>query len=166
VSRKDRSASHFVFRSLSELRVKREIISLIGLSLFLVIARLGLSQNGNPPACPDVTPGTLACELVAWSHVQEPVPLPEPDAKPMPPPDQYGGSSPNSQPETPTSTRNITGIIVKQGEKYMLKADDNTTYQLDNQNRARQYQDKQVRVVGRVDAKSNSLHIESIELAW
>ena len=48
----------------------------------------------------------------------------------------------------------------------MLKADDNTIYQLDNQNRARQYQDKQVRVVGRVDAKSNSLHIESIELAW
>jgi Protein of unknown function (DUF5818) len=53
---------------------------------------------------------------------------------------------------------------VKEGEKYILKAGDTTTYQLGDQDRARQYQDKRVRVVGNVDADSNTLHIESIDL--
>jgi Protein of unknown function (DUF5818) len=53
---------------------------------------------------------------------------------------------------------------VKEGEKYILKAGDNTTYQLDDQERAMKYQDKRVRIVGSVDAESNTLHIESIDL--
>ena len=61
--------------------------------------------------------------------------------------------------------QSIKGIIVRQGEKFVLKAGDNTTYQLDDQNKARQYQDKQVSVVGVLDADSNTLHIETIELA-
>ena len=50
-------------------------------------------------------------------------------------------------------------------KKYVLKAGDNTTYPLDDQSRAAQYQDKQVKVVGRLDADSNTLHIVSIEVA-
>jgi hypothetical protein len=145
--------------------MKRETISLIGLSLFLAIAPSGLAQEGSPKACSDVTPETLTCELIAWSHLQEPVPLPEPDAKPVPPSDQHAGSSPNSHAQPQTSTRSITGIIVREGEKCVLKKGDNTTYQLDDQNKAQQFQNKQVRVVGRLDAKTNSVHIESIELA-
>jgi hypothetical protein len=93
------------------------------------------------------------------------MPLPEPDAKPAPPADQQAGRSSNSpaQPQTPKPS--ITGIVVRQGEKYVLKVGDNTTYQLDDQSRAAQYQDKQVKVVGRLDADNNTLHIESIELA-
>jgi hypothetical protein len=143
--------------------MQREIISLIGLSFFLAIAPSGVAQDGNPQACPDVTQETLTCELIAWSHLQEPVPLPEPEAKPMPP-DHQGGSSLNSQAQPQTSTRSITGIIVRQGEKYVLKAGGNTTYQLDDQNRAQHYQNKEVRVIGRLDSERNSLHIESIEL--
>ena len=82
----------------------------------------------------------------------------------MPPSDQQGKSSPDSQAQPETSTRSIVGIIVRQGEKYVLKAGDNTTYQLDDQDRAKQYQDKQVKVVGRLDPTSNSLHIEGIEV--
>jgi hypothetical protein len=143
--------------------MKREIISLIGLSFFLGFVPLGVSQDGNPQACPDVTQEALTCELIAWSHLQDAVPLPEPDAKPMPP-DQPDGSSRNSQAQPQTSTRSITGIIVRQGEKYVLKAGGNTTYQLDDQNRAQHYQNKEVRVIARLDSERNSLHIESIEL--
>jgi Protein of unknown function (DUF5818) len=141
------------------------IHTLLGLILLLAFAPLAFSQQGSAQPCPDVTPGTLGCELVAWSHLQEPVPLPESETKPAPPPEQQPGQSPNSQTQPQASRQRITGIIVRQGEKYVLKAGDNTTYQLDDQDRAGRYQDKQVMVVGRLDPDSNTFHIESIELA-
>jgi hypothetical protein len=146
--------------------MKRETNALLGLVFFLAVARLGFSQDRTPQPCPDVTPGTLGCELVAWSQLQEPVPLPEPDAKPVPPDQQRDpqpGHSASSQAQPRASRQSITGIIVRRGEKWVLEAGDNTTYQLDDQIKARQYQDKPVKIVGRLDADSNTLHIESIE---
>ncbi|HXM22254.1 MAG TPA: DUF5818 domain-containing protein [Terriglobales bacterium] len=149
--------------------MKLETNSQIALAFFLVIAPLAFSQDGTLQPCPYVTPGTLGCELVAWSQLQEPVPLPEPDTKPVPPPDKQRdaqpGQSASSQAQPPASRQSITGIIVRHGEKCILRAGANTTYQLDNQNKARQYQDKRVKIVGRLDVDSATFHIESIELA-
>ncbi|HXM61747.1 MAG TPA: DUF5818 domain-containing protein [Terriglobales bacterium] len=145
--------------------MKREIITLIGLAFFLLVSSWAFSQTEGPQPCPDVIPGTLGCEPVAWSQLQEPVPLPEPGAEPAPPPDQESSQSTGSQDQPATAKQSIKGIIVRQGEKFVLNAGDNTTYQLDDQNKAKQYQDKQVNVVGILDAESNTLHIETIELA-
>jgi len=98
------------------------------------------------------------------SGLQEPVPLPEPDRNSARPPDQQPMQSSDSEGEPQASAQSITGVILRQGEKYVLKAGDNTTYQLDDQNRASQYQDRQVQVVGTIDTASNTLHIKSIEL--
>jgi len=130
----------------------------IGLALLFVFTSLAFSQDGTPQPCPDVEQGALGCEPVAWSRLQEPMPLPEPDAKPAPPADQQAGQSSNFPTQTQTPKQSITGIVVKQGEKYVLKVGDKTTYQLDDQSRAAQYLDKQVKVVGRLDADSNTLH--------
>jgi len=135
---------------------------LLGLALFLTVGPWGFAQGGGAQPCPNVMPGALGCELVAWSHLQEPIPLPGSETKPAP--DQQSGRSPSSQTQPQASRQKITGIIVRQGEKYVLKAGDNTTYQLDDQERARRYQDKQVMVVGRLDPESHTFHIESIEL--
>jgi hypothetical protein len=144
------------------MRAKQTLLRLVSL---LAFAPLAFSQQGSAQPCPDVTPGTLGCQLVAWSRLQEPVPLPQPETKPAPTPDQPPGQSPDSHTPTQASRQRVMGIIVRQGEKYVLKAGDNTTYQLDDQDRARRYQDKQVMVVGRLDPDSNTFHIESIELA-
>jgi hypothetical protein len=144
------------------MRAKQTLLRLVSL---LAFAPLAFSQQGSAQPCPDVTPGTLGCQLVAWSRLQEPVPLPQPETKPAPTPDQQPGQSPDSHTPTQASRQRVMGIIVRQGEKYVLKAGDNTTYQLDDQDRARRYQDKQVMVVGRLDPDSNTFHIESIELA-
>jgi hypothetical protein len=144
----------------------KQAFAWIGLVFLLVIvAPLAFSQDGTPQPCPDVEPGALGCEPVAWSRLQEPTPLPEPDANPAPSADPQAGQSSNSPAQPQTPKQSITGIILKQGKKYVLKAGDNTTYQLDDQSRAAQYQDKQVKVVGRLDADNNTLHIESIGLA-
>ena len=139
--------------------MKPETHMLLGLGLFLAMASLALAQDGAQP-CPDVTPDALGCELVAWSHLQEPVPLPESQSQP----DQQAGQPRDSQDQPEASRQRITGIILRQGEKYVLKAGDTTTYQLDDQDRAKRYQDKQVLVVGRLDADKHTFHIESIEL--
>jgi hypothetical protein len=149
--------------------MKREASILTGLAFFLLITSCAFSQDATPKPCPEVKPNTLGCEPVAWSQLQDPVPLPDPDAEPAPPPDQQPDPQPSesasSQVEPETVKQSIRGIIVKEGEKFVLKAGDSTTYQLDDQQKARQYQDKQVNVVGVLDAVSNTLHIQTIELA-
>lgn len=139
----------------------------VGFALFLMIAAQAFAQAGSPQPCPDATAGTLGCELIAWSGLQTPVPLPEPESKPSTPanrrPDSQPSQSPNTQAQPQATRQSITGIIVKQGEKYVLKAGDNTTYQLDDQDKARQYQDRRVKVIGIVDADSNTLHVERID---
>jgi hypothetical protein len=155
--------------------MKRGARTLFGLALFLLVSSWSFSQDASPQPCPDVKPDTLGCEPVAWSQLQEPVPLPEPGSAepgtaepgtaPASSPDQRSAQSASSQVQPDAPKQSIKGIIVRQGEKFVLKAGDNTTYQLDDQNKARQYQDKQVSVVGVLDADSNTLHIETIELA-
>jgi hypothetical protein len=146
--------------------MKRAIIIQLGLAVFLVVSTSAFSQDTSPQPCPEVTDGTLGCEPVAWSQLQDPVPLPEQNAEPTPDgqPDAQTSQSTTSQTEPQTPKQSIKGIIVKEGEKFVLKAGDTTTYQLDDQNKAGQFQDKRVNVVGTLDVDSNTLHIESIEL--
>ena len=111
--------------------------------------------------CPEVVPGTVGCQLVAWSHLQNPVPLPNPESKPD---QQQPEQSQSTQAQPQSAMQKITGIIVRMGDKYVLKAGGTTTYQLDDQERAKRYQDQQVTVVGALDTASNTIHVESIQL--
>ena len=133
---------------------------LLGLILFVASAPLGFAQDNSAQPCPEVIPGTVGCQLVAWSHLQEPVPLPNPEAKPDQP-----EQSQSSQAQPQSAMQKITGIIVRMGDKYVLKAGGTTTYQLDDQDRAKRYQDQQVTVIGALDTASNTIHVESIQLA-
>jgi hypothetical protein len=135
----------------------RSTNKLLGLIIFLASVPLAFSQDGSAQPCPEVIPGTVGCQLVAWSHLQEPVPLPNPEAKPDQQPEQ-------SQTQPQSAMQKITGIIVRVGEKFVLKAGGTTTYQLDDQERAKRYQDQQVTVVGTLDTASNTIHVESIQL--
>ncbi len=102
--------------------------------------------------------------LVAWSVLQKPRPIPEP----LPPPDNRSnqsqtGQPANSQPQQPTA-QTFTGTIAKASGKYILKVSESTAYQIDDQDKARAYEGKQVKVAGNLDAKNNVLHVTSIEL--
>jgi hypothetical protein len=109
----------------------------IGLAFLLVTVQLTFSQDGAPQPCPepcpDMTAGTLGCELIEWSHLQEPVPLPNPDTNSAPAPDEQSAQSANFQ-RSRTSAQNNSGVATP-GEKYVL-ADDNTTYQPNDANAA------------------------------
>ncbi|HSY64020.1 MAG TPA: DUF5818 domain-containing protein [Terriglobales bacterium] len=139
----------------------RSTYKLLGLILLLASTPLGFSQDRSVQPCPEVVPGTVGCQLVAWSHLQNPVPLPNPESKPD---QQQPEQSQSTQAQPQSAMQKITGIIVRMGDKYVLKAGGTTTYQLDDQERAKRYQDQQVTVVGALDTASNTIHVESIQL--
>ena len=110
-------------------------------------------------------------QLIAWSWMQKPQPAPQP----LPPPDkgipqpdpqttQPANPQAPQQSPSPTQTQSFTGKIVKDGDKYILKAAGNTTYQLDEQSGARQYEDKDVKITGTLDSGTNTIRISKIEL--
>ncbi len=74
-------------------------------------------------------------------------------------------SSPaQASPEAPSQESSFSGTIVKVGKKYVLKAD-MATYQLDDQEKAKQFVGKQVKVNGSLDKATGTLHITDIQPA-
>ncbi len=72
-----------------------------------------------------------------------------------------GISQTTPQPEAKT----FTGRILKSGENFVLS--DLVTkarYLLDNQDEARPYEGKNVKVTGTIDVANNMIHIETIEV--
>jgi hypothetical protein len=132
--------------------------ALVALSPF-VCAQDALKQPSPlPPA------EVLGPPLVAWSVLQKPRPIPEP----LPPPDNrsnqsQAGQPADSQPQQP-SAQTFTGTIAKASGKYVLKVSESIAYQIDDQDKARTYEGKQVKIAGNLDAKNNVLHVTSIEL--
>lgn len=121
------------------------------------------AQQSKPPLPADI----LGTQLVAWSELQKPRPVPQPLPPPQPQPD------PSAQPQTPPqgsqgqqqpSTQPFTGTIVKDGGKYILKVSESSSYQIDDQERAKLFEGKQVKISGSLDEKTNVLHVTSIEL--
>lgn len=143
----------------------RRTTLLVGLMLGLTPFLFGQEAQGQPPQSPG---DSLASqELIAWSRMQNPRPVPEP----LPPPDK-GVPQPEPQQKQPvppaadekTPTQTFTGKIVKDGNQYVLKAANHTTYQLDEQSGAKQYEGKDVRIIGTLDSGSNTIRVTKIEL--
>jgi hypothetical protein len=150
---------------LSEVPMHRKTSLIGGFLLGLTPCLFGQQAQIQPT--PQYAEDILAArQLVAWTSVQKPRPVPQP----LPPPDK---GVPQADPQTPPPappqgdqqkpTQTFTGKIVKDGEKYVLKAG-GTSYQLDDQNDAKQYQEKDVKIVGTIDPGSNTIHIVKIEL--
>lgn len=58
----------------------------------------------------------------------------------------------------------MSGTIVKENGKLVLKdSATGTSYKLDDQSKAKQFEGKEVKVTGKLDAASNQIHVENIE---
>ena len=77
---------------------------------------------------------------------------------------QMQPSPAQASPETPGEESSFSGTVVKIGKKYVLKTD-TATYQLDDQEKAKQFEGKQVKVSGSLDKATGTLHITDIQLA-
>jgi hypothetical protein len=148
--------------------MKRKASILAMMAFLLVLAPAGFAQNAGPqPTNPDLT------QLIAWSQMQNPKPLPEPRPDPAPSPaapqeqqpDQKSGQSASADAQQPSPMQTMTGTIAKEDGKYVLKASDGKTYLIDDQEKAKQFEGKQVKIVGSLDLNTNTIHLQSIEPA-
>jgi len=144
--------------------MKRETSLFATLGVLLVIAPLVFAQNLQTQPSPALPSDILGPQLIAWSQLQKPQPVPQPLPTPDRPAQQPAQSAnPPAQQQQPAA-QTFTGTIVKDGSRYVLKVSSNSAYQLDDQDRAKQYEGKQVKIAGTLDANGNSLHNTSIEL--
>lgn len=141
-----------------------------GLLLTLPIPALCQNQQNAPQAPEDALSPR---ELIAWSRLQKPQPAPQPlppPDTPIPQPDQQAGSrqkppADESQAQAqPPTAQSFVGKIVREGGGYVLKVARNTTYQLEGEGDAKQYENQNVKVEGNLDAKGSTIHVLSIEL--
>lgn len=95
-----------------------------------------------------------------------------------PSPDSSSTARAESQPTKPANVANadtnksnggenltmtFQGRIVKSGNRFVLASTDNTTYQLDNQQRAHNFLNQNVKVSGDLDATTGTIHIHAID---
>lgn len=73
--------------------------------------------------------------------------------------------SPHAQQQTPQqATQKFQGTIVKAKGKYILQDKaSGATYQLDNQDKAKQFAGKEVKVTGTLDPSTNTIQVSDIE---
>ena len=152
----------------------RETSSLAAFALLALAAPLMLSQDLQRKPSPTPPSEILGPQLIAWSQMQKPQPVPAP----LPPPDRpvqseqqsgqavsHTAQEPAQEPaQQPPAAQTLTGTVVKDGGRYILKVSSSSTYELDDQDQAKRYEGKQVKVVGTLSATGNSFHIVSIEL--
>ena len=148
--------------------MKRETRLLAALVFVLGTVPLICTQDLQSQPSPALPSDILGPQLIAWSQLQKPEPVPQP----LPPPDRPGQQPdqqtaqpehPQAQPQPPAA-QTFTGTIVKDGSRYILKVSSKNVYQLDDQEKAQRYEGKQVKIEGTLDATGNGLHVTSIEL--
>ena len=92
--------------------------------------------------------------LVAWTQDQKAQPVPQTQMPNRP--------AQNDMQKTPAAQA-FTGMIMKSGNNYVLQTADNVTYQLDDQERAKEYEGKQVQVTGSLDKSANMIKVRDIK---
>lgn len=136
---------------------------------FLVVGlpRPGFAEDQGARAKADLAP-LAAC----LQQQKEPLPQTRPDPVPVPEqpgksrPDQHSGQPVNAEDPQESSMLSITGTIIKEHGKYVLKGWDKKTYQIDDQDqkKAKKYEGELVKIVGSLEPRTNSIRIQRIEL--
>lgn len=106
-------------------------------------------------------------QLIAWSSLQKPHPVPQPlppPDTPVPQPDQPNSAPKPADPQTQqTPTQTFVGKILKSGSGYVLNVTNDTAYKLAGVDASR-YDNKNVKVTGELEQSTKTIQVERIEL--
>jgi len=84
---------------------------------------------------------------------------PTPDQGVKQPPSGSSGSAPDASTNSTAGTQTFTGVVAKQGDKYVLQADNGTVYDIDHQDEVQKFDGKKVRVHGTLDPNGKMIHL-------
>ncbi len=121
--------------------------------LLVAVSLLQSSGSNNPAQSPTGTPDP---------RPETPAPSPQSPGQTAPAPDAKGEA--HAEGEVSDSTaQTFTGTISKEGPGYVLKVQESTAYQLDDQDKAKEFDGQKVRVKGVLSRDSNMIHVQKIE---
>jgi hypothetical protein len=107
----------------------------------------------------------LSC-IFGWALALTSFPPGAAPAPRMRPTLQQQSQSPPAQPRPdPARSRTFTGIVVRRGHDYLLRDESGSSYHLDSPERVQRFDGKSVKITGRLDVDSRTLHVDSIEPA-
>jgi cytoskeletal protein RodZ len=101
----------------------------------------------------------LAAALLPAAFAQQ-----DPSSQPNSSAPQTESTPPSAASSRAQSQTSFSGTVVKADDKYVLKTD-TATYQLDDQEKAKQFEGKQVMVSGSLDQATGIIHITDIQPA-
>ena len=113
--------------------------------------------------------GVSSCALVlasanAWASGIE-----ASSATPMPVIQEPQAPPAQAQPDQPMANQDsskttfFTGTVMKNGEQYVLRDSSGSVYKLDDSSRAQSFEGKTVKITGRLDADSKTIHVDAIQ---
>ena len=134
--------------------MKRKGSVLATICSLLLLSGSMVAQAPQAEPSPALPSSVLGSDLIAWSQMQTPRPMPQP----LP-----HGQKPRAQQQPAPAT--LVGTIVKLGGSYFLRVPSGASYHLNgnDETAVKQYDGKQVKLVGNEDDKSRSLHVLSIQ---
>jgi hypothetical protein len=120
--------------------------------IFLLFASASFAQSSGMTACAPATQQAMGCELVSWSQLQSPAPVPP-----------SNNNVPARNSDAAAISKTISGQIISENGTYVLRASDQT-YQLANQESVKQYDGKFVKVSGNLNSEGTVFIIKAIEV--
>ncbi len=144
-------------------------IGLFGMAGLLLLPVSVAAQQPRVQPSPELPASVLGPQLIVWSQLQQPTPVPQPLPRSNQPavqePARQSGKEPAApQAQAQPSVQTFTGTIVKDGGKFVLKVSDGGAYLLDDQSKAKEFEGKQVKIGGSLDANGNVVRVLSVEL--
>lgn len=142
----------------------RRALSLATLVLCLALIHMARAQNSQKPKHPSPENGT---ELIAWTQLQEPRPIPSADGLTVPG-RQTDGITPAIGMTNDFSiqpVQSFSGAVISADGEYLLKMADGVNYYLDDQELGKEFEGKDVRVTGNLIPGSDLIKVQDIKAA-
>ena len=140
--------------------------------LLLLPASWGQSQSQQPqpadptaqqPATPaQATPPTFPQSTKPTEQQPDPSQAQAPSTQDQNTQSGTQSSTDSTAASTAGKERTFMGTVLKTADGFVLRAGD-SRYKLDDQDRAKQFEGKDVKVMGKLDRQSNTIHVQSIE---
>jgi hypothetical protein len=148
--------------------------------IFSVWALLTFAASGMLAQSSTKSKAPSGQDLVAWTLMQTPKPIPgapgqapttpepTPETPPVDRPTSQSGQPVGAQAQSPgeqaqPAAQTFTGTISKEADSYVLRVSDTSSYKLDDQDQAKQYEGQRVRVLGSLDIRTNLIKVQRIE---
>jgi hypothetical protein len=146
--------------------MKKPIYSLLSLVTLVLILGVGVSLSAQQPGQTPQNPTQPSTQPQRPDTPQQPAANPEqpgqqPQAQPGQAPDT-AGQPPDAKAQSAGNGAGQTfvGTVTKSGDKYVLQDASGTTYDIDNQDAAKKFEGKKVKIQGTLDPNGKTIHVQ------